>query len=229
MTNGQPVWGVPDSYLVIGQGFLEPTLINQIIFPIAAFAIVIIMGIPHLKRKKRVARTYITATIALALVYAFVRLRFAIPIVIFLVIFFIAQFVLEHTTVGRNVYAVGGGRESARLSGISILFSKGFVFCVSGVLAAVTGVVLSSRLGSSDPTIGIDYQVDAIAATVIGGTSMSGGEGKIAKTLVGILIIGLLSNILNLANISPYVQQVVKGLIIFVAVVWDNSKRKNKK
>ena len=93
-------------------------------------------------------------------------------------------------------------------------------------MAAVTAIVLTSRLASCDPTIGLDYQVDAIAATVIGGTSMTGGEGRIGKTLVGAIIIGLLSNILNLAAISPYIQQVVKGLIILIAVVWDNSRRK---
>lgn len=150
------------------------------------------------------------------------------PVIIFIAIFLIAYFVLHHTTIGRNVYAVGGNWEASRLSGISVLKSKIFVFCVSGVLSAVTGIVLSSRLASCDPTIGIDFQVDAIAATVIGGTSMSGGEGRVSKTIIGILIIGILSNILNLAGISPYVQQVVKGVIIFAAVLWDNWKRKKR-
>lgn len=96
------------------------------------------------------------------------------------------------------------------------------MFVLSGVCAAITGIVLGSRLGSSDPTIGVDYQVDAIAATVIGGTSMSGGEGKLQKTL----IVGILSNILNLARVSAYFQDVAKGIIIFVAVIWDNSRRR---
>ncbi|WP_262429248.1 ABC transporter permease [Paratissierella segnis] len=151
-----------------------------------------------------------------------------VPVIIFLLVFAVAYIILNHTTIGRSVYAVGGNAESSRLSGISILKSKIFVYCISGILSAITAIVLTSRLASSDPTIGLDYQVDAIAATVIGGTSMSGGEGRVEKTLVGILIIGILSNILNLAGVSPYIQQVVKGLIILGAVVWDNSKRKNK-
>lgn len=149
-----------------------------------------------------------------------------VPVVVFTVLFGSAYFVLNYTKVGRTVYSVGGNAEASRLSGISILKSKLFVYCVSGFMAAVTAIVLTSRLASCDPTIGLDYQVDAIAATVIGGTSMSGGEGKIGKTVIGALIIGILSNILNLAAISPYIQQVVKGIIILVAVVWDNSKRK---
>ena len=149
-----------------------------------------------------------------------------IPVLIFLMLFGISYFILNHTSIGRTVYAVGGNAEASRLSGISILKSKVFVYCVSGFMASVTAIVLTSRLASCDPTIGLDYQVDAIAATVIGGTSMTGGEGKIGKTLIGALIIGFLSNILNLAAISPYIQQVIKGLIILVAVIWDNSRRK---
>jgi len=129
-----------------------------------------------------------------------------VPVIIFLLVFAVAYIILNHTTIGRSVYAVGGNAESSRLSGISILKSKIFVYCISGILSAITAIVL----------------------TVIGGTSMSGGEGRVEKTLVGILIIGILSNILNLAGVSPYIQQVVKGLIILGAVVWDNSKRKNK-
>lgn len=148
-----------------------------------------------------------------------------IPVIIFLAVILAANYILQNTTFGRNVYAVGGNKEAARLSGISIVKSKIFVYAISGVLAALTAIVLTSRLASCDPTIGIGFQVDAIAATVIGGTSMSGGEGKIKKTVIGILIIGILSNMLNLMSINPYIQQLVKGIIIFGAVVWDNSKR----
>lgn len=180
ITNGQPVWGISDTYKVIGQGFLFGD------------------SVP-------------------------------VPIVIFIVVFIIGWYVLEHTTAGRTTYAVGGNREAARLAGISVLKSKIFVFCVSGACAALTGIVLSSRLGSCDPTVGVDYQVDAIAATVIGGTAMSGGEGRLTKTLIGILIVGFLSNIMNLTGINPYLQNVLKGVIIFVAVVWDNSRRSKNK
>lgn len=148
-----------------------------------------------------------------------------IPVIIFGVVAVIAHFTLNHTTYGRTVYSVGGNPEASRLSGISIVKSKIFVYCISGFLAALTAVVLTSRLSSCDPTVGVGFQLDAIASTVIGGTSMSGGEGKIYKTVIGILIIGILSNVLNLMAINPYIQQLAKGLIIFLAVVWDNSKR----
>ena len=151
---------------------------------------------------------------------------FPVPVLIFLILFGISYFILNHTAIGRTVYSVGGNAEASRLSGISILKSKVFVYCVSGFMAAVTAIVLTSRLASCVPAIGLDYQAGAVAAPGTAGTSMTGGEGRIGKTLVGAIIIGLLSNILNLAAISPYIQQVVKGLIILIAVVWDNSRRK---
>lgn len=149
-----------------------------------------------------------------------------VPVIIFGAVILAGYYLLEHTTLGRSVYAIGGNPEAARLTGISILKTKVIVYSISGILAALTAVVLTSRLESCDPTVGIGFQLDAIASTVIGGTSMSGGEGKIHKTVVGILIIGILSNILNLMAVNPYIQQFAKGLIIFAAVVWDNSKRK---
>ncbi len=145
-----------------------------------------------------------------------------VPVIIWLIVIVTAYIILNKTTYGRTVYSVGGNQEASRLSGISIFTSKVSVYCISGILAALTGIILTARMASCDPTTGIGYQTDAIAATVIGGTSMSGGEGKIQKTIIGVLIIGLLSNVLNLAGVSPYIQQVVKGIIIFGAVFADN-------
>ena len=151
-----------------------------------------------------------------------------VPFVIFIVVIAIAYFLLKHTTFGRHVYAVGGNPEAARLSGISIVRTKMFVFAISGALAAVSAIMLTARMASCDPTLGTSYNVDAISATVIGGTSMAGGEGNVLKTIVGSLIIVIISNILNMMNVSPYIQQVITGSIIFGTVYTDNWRRTRK-
>lgn len=147
------------------------------------------------------------------------------PVVLFIIVSVLAHFMLTRTAFGRHIYSVGGNAEAARLSGISIQRTKMIVFALSGFLAALSAIMLTSRLAACDPTLGTGYNVDAISAAVIGGTSMSGGEGKIYKTVVGALIITIMSNILNMVNVSPYIQQVVKGLIIFVTVYADNWKK----
>ncbi len=147
------------------------------------------------------------------------------PVVIFAVLVIIAWFILTRTRIGRSVYAVGGNPEASRLSGINIRKVRIFAYVVSGVMSAVAAIVLTSRLYSCDPLTGDNYQSDAIAATVIGGCSMAGGEGSVLKTVVGVLIIGIISNILNLLQVSSYLQMIAKGFIIFLAVfidVWKN-------
>ena len=130
-------------------------------------------------------------------------------------------FVLERTKFGRWVYAVGGNAEAARLAGINIERNRICVYCISGFLSAVAGVVITARMTSCDPAVGSMFELDAIAAAVIGGSSMNGGEGRIAGTLFGALIMGVLANVMNLMNISPYSQQVAKGVIILGAVLMD--------
>lgn len=137
----------------------------------------------------------------------------------------LAAFVMTKTRFGRSVYALGGNSEVARLSGINVKRIRILVYVISGVLAAVAAVIGTARLGSCEPTLGIEYHSDAIAATVIGGTVMSGGEGHQFKTLVGVFILGVLSNMLNLVGVSPYLQYVFKGAIIIVAVASDVFRR----
>jgi len=151
-----------------------------------------------------------------------------VPVVIFIVVVIIAHITLRYTTFGRHVHAVGGNPEAARLSGISIAKTKMIVFAISGFLAALSAVMLTARMNACDPTLGGGYNVNAISATVIGGTSMAGGEGNVLKTVIGAMIIVIMSNILNMINVSPYVQQVVTGLIIFVTVFIDNERRQRK-
>lgn len=148
-----------------------------------------------------------------------------IPVFIYAFIAAMATFVMMKTRFGRSVYAMGGSAEVTRLSGINVKQMRIAVFVISGMLASVASVVGTARLGSCEPTLGQDYHSDAIAATVIGGTLMSGGEGSQIKTVIGVLILGVLSNILNLTNVSPYMQYVVKGGMIIIAVASDIFRR----
>lgn len=130
------------------------------------------------------------------------------------------------TRFGRYIYAIGGNESAARLSGIPITKIKTWVYMLAGMLAAVGGVLVTARLDSAQPNAGISYELDAIAAVVIGGTSLSGGRGTIMGTVLGAMIIGVLNNGLVLLNVSPFWQQVIKGVVILLAVIIDKSSRK---
>ena len=157
-----------------------------------------------------------------------------IPIsVLILVAFILVSWVLlNKTTFGRYVYAVGGNQRAALASGIKpgSIIIKAFVY--NGILCAIAGIVLMSRINSGQPAGGVGYEFDAITAVVVGGTSLMGGTGTITGTVIGALIIGVINNILNLLNVSSYWQQIIKGLIIAIAVildVWTKSARSKKK
>ena len=130
------------------------------------------------------------------------------------------------TRFGRYIYAIGGNESAARLSGIPITKIKTWVYMLAGMLAAVGGILVTARLDSAQPNAGISYELDAIAAVVIGGTSLSGGRGTILGTVLGAMIIGVLNNGLVLLNVSPFWQQVIKGVVILLAVIIDKSSRK---
>jgi putative xylitol transport system permease protein len=149
-----------------------------------------------------------------------------IPVLVFIVMIFVGYVILNHTRFGRYVYAIGGNEEGARLSGVRtksiILWS--YVFC--GFCTALAGVVLSARLNAGEPVAGVGYELDAIAAVVIGGTSLAGGRGTIMGTVIGALVIGVINNGLNLLNVHSYWQMVAKGAIIVLAVIIDQYKRR---
>ncbi|WP_309491440.1 ABC transporter permease [Trinickia mobilis] len=149
-----------------------------------------------------------------------------IPVVLMLIMFCVFWFVLRKTVFGRHVYATGGNADSARLSGVKVDRVQLWVYSISGVMAALAGVVLTSRLNSAQPTAGTGYELDAIAAVVLGGTSLTGGRGWIFGTLVGALLIGVLNNGLNLLDVSSFYQQVVKGGVILLAVLIDRANKK---
>ncbi len=144
-----------------------------------------------------------------------------VPIFVMIAVLALAYYVLRHTRFGRYVYALGGNEEATRLSGLRTGLIKTTVYAVSGLLAAMAGIILTSRLSSAQPTAGAGYELDAIAAVVLGGTSLAGGSGHILGTLVGALIIGILNNALNLMNVSSYYQMIAKGVIILIAVLLD--------
>ena len=143
------------------------------------------------------------------------------PIIIFIVILAICHIMLSKMKFGRYIYAVGGNPKAAEASGVRVKYILMKVYILSGVLAGIAGIVLASRTNSGQPAVGTGYETDAIAAAVIGGTSMTGGIGTIPGTLIGILIIGTLNNGLNLLDVSSYWQQIIKGAIILIAVLAD--------
>lgn len=149
-----------------------------------------------------------------------------ITVGLMLVVFVIGWLFLRYTSTGRSLFAVGGNAEVARLAGINVKLVTVGVYVVSGLLAGLAGVVLAARLDSAQPSSGFTYELDTIAAVVIGGTSLSGGTGGIAGTAIGVLIIGVLRNGLNLLGVSPFTQQVVIGVVIALAVAAEALKKR---
>ncbi|ARK26307.1 ribose ABC transporter permease [Sporosarcina sp. P37] len=147
-----------------------------------------------------------------------------VPVITMAISFAVLYFILKKTTFGRRVYAVGGNEEASRLSGINVDRIKIYVYSLAGGLTAIASLILTSRLNSAQPTAGNMFELDAIAAVVLGGTSLTGGRGWIVGTLVGALIIGVLNNGLNLIGVSSFFQQVVKGAVILIAVLLDRKK-----
>lgn len=148
------------------------------------------------------------------------------PIVMMLIMGLIAGVVLNLTTVGRSMYAIGGNMEASRLSGINIHRTQIMVFVLSGLFSAVAGLVIAGRLHSAQPQAATGYEMDAIASVVIGGASLSGGKGKVSGTFVGAILLAVIRNGLNILNVSSFWQQVVIGLVIAFAVSLDTLRRK---
>ncbi|MFV0528011.1 MAG: ABC transporter permease [Lachnospiraceae bacterium] len=149
-----------------------------------------------------------------------------LPVVYMVLLIALFSFLLSKTKFGTYIYAIGGNREAARLSGVPIRKVEMAVFTITGLLSAFAGLVLCSRMYSGQPSVGSGYELDAIAACVLGGTSMAGGKGRISGTVFGAMVIGIISNGLNLIGVSSYWQLIVKGLIIICAVLLDGQKGK---
>ena len=153
---------------------------------------------------------------------------FSLPnaVVLMIVIYALAHILMTHTTLGRYIYAVGGNPEAARLSGIRVKWVLLFVYTMSGLMAGLGGIIQASQLKSGAPTYGLLYELYVIAAVVVGGTSLSGGQGKIMGTLIGAFIIGVIQNGMNLTGVESYTQKVVLGFVILGAVLLDMLKKK---
>lgn len=176
ISQGKPIYQIPDSFIWLGRG-LDP-----------------VFGIPN-------------------------------AVILMILLYIIAHVLMTRTTVGRYIYAVGGNMEAARLAGIRVNAVLFFVYTLCGMLAGLGGVLMSSQLKSGAPTYGLTYELYVIAAVVVGGTSLSGGEGRIFGTLIGAFVIAVIQNGMNLTNVESYTQKVVLGLVILAAVLLDRLKQ----
>lgn len=180
ISGGLPVYGFPEGFNVIGQGYIGPV---------------------------------------------------PVPVIIMVICFVIGWFILERTSFGRYVYGVGSNREASRLSGVNVRKVIYGVYGLCGMLAAMSGVVLLSRVNSGQPKAGESYEMDIITAVVLGGVSTNGGEGRIGNVIIGLLLMGVLLNGMVMMNIPDYYQRVVKGFVLLLAISYDklSQKRANKK
>ena len=154
---------------------------------------------------------------------------FPVQVVLMLALYFIMFYILKYRKVGRFIYFIGGNEEATRLSGVNVIKYKTIAYAISGLMAAIAGVVLCAKLGSATANAGDGYEMDAVASSVIGGVSLLGGFGSVWGTLMGAAIIGIIQNGMNLLNISTYLQQVVTGAVVLIAVFIDAIKNSSKK
>ncbi len=151
-----------------------------------------------------------------------------VPVLIMLVLVVILSFIAEKTTFGRRIYAIGGNIDSAKYSGINVRKNLVMVYCLNGLMAAIAGLILAARLNAGTPQAGMNLELDAIAAAVIGGTSMSGGVGRVSGAILGGIIMATIDNGMSMMNLDAYWQYIVKGIILITAVWFDMKTKKNK-
>ena len=144
-----------------------------------------------------------------------------VPILLLVIVYLIAHYILNQTGFGRSIYALGGNKEAARLSGIRVKYSEWIVYIFNGLMSGIAAIVLTARLGSAQSTSGEGIEMDAIAAVILGGTSLSGGTGFVLPTVIGAMIMGIIDNILTLMNVNPHATNIVKGAVVLLAVMVD--------
>src|SRR5580692_2594536 len=236
LSGGSSVPVADPSFANLGGGYIPPvpTLVMLAISAVL-YVTALVQGLGERRKSgdpgkvDRLAAGVIIAAAGFALaVYVFGRGDgLPVPVAIFVIIAGAAIFVLGHTRFGRRLYALGGNEEAARLSGINVYQTKVIVYVTVSILAAQSGILLASRLNGASPNLGTMFELDAIAAVVIGGTSLAGGSGTIGGTIVGALIIGVLNNGMSLLGVSSFYQLIIKGLIISLAVWFDVLQKKN--
>lgn len=229
VNQGLPIWVAIPAGLVLGvlTGFVSGAIVAH--FRVPAFIITMAMmnianGVAYVYSGGRSTR--ITDNFFINIGNGYLFNFIPLPVIYMVILIIIISFVLSKTKFGTYVYAIGGNREAARLSGVPIKKVEIIVFTLSGLLSAFAGLVLCSRMYSGQPSVGGGYELDAIAACVLGGTSMTGGKGRISGTVFGAMVIGIISNGLNLIGVSSYWQLIIKGLIIAGAVLLDRQKGK---
>ena len=225
VNQGMPIGVAIAAGVAILAGLIDGVVVSK--FRVPAFIITMAMmnvcnGIAYVYSGGQSTRITDKFFIAIGTGYLFNIIP--LPVVYMIILIAVFSFLLSKTKFGTYVYAIGGNREAARLSGVPIKKVEIIVFTLSGALAAFAGLVLASRMYSGQPSVGSGYEMDAIAACVLGGTSMAGGRGRISGTVFGAMVIGIISNGLNLIGVSSYWQLIVKGLIIACAVVLDSQK-----
>lgn len=207
-----------------GSGTIHPIIC--IVAFASVVALIIINTLKKLKTEKHRTTLIVSNIIVIAVLVILSYLIFgtkgiSLIVGIAAIFMFAFNFLLRGMVFGRNVYAIGGNIDSARLAGINVHKTTIAVYCLCSTLAAVGGVLTASRLGAGAPQVGVGWELDAIAAVIIGGTSFSGGTGKLTGTLIGVLLIGVLNNLLSLMNMQSDMQMIFKGVIILVAVLID--------
>lgn len=231
LTGGSSVPVSDPSFSIIGGGYIPP-MATLVILAVAAalYAFSLFKSIGD--AKKSAGGAAVTDKLLSSVVLAIVGFALAVyvfgqgdglpvPVAIFVVIAGAAIFVLGGARFGRRLYALGGNEEAARLSGINIFRTKMLVYVTVSLLSALSGIILASRLNGASPNLGTMFELDAIAAVVIGGTSLAGGSGTIGGTIIGALIIGVLNNGMSLLGVPSFYQLIIKGFIIIVAVFFD--------
>jgi D-xylose transport system permease protein len=233
LTGGSSVPVADPSFAGIGGGYIPPLVTLVILAAGAAFyAFSLVQRLAENKKYGgsvgNIGPDILVAVVGFGLsFYVFGRYDgLPNPVAIFALIAGVAIFILGHTRLGRRLYAMGGNEEAARLSGINIFQTKMMVYVTASTLAALSGILLASRLNGASPNLGTMFELDAIAAVVIGGTSLAGGSGTIGGTIIGALIIGVLNNGMSLLGIATFYQLIIKGFIIILAVWFDVLQKK---
>ena len=231
------------AFKAIGQDYVGPT-VGWIIAALAVAAIVWVtinrnrarrrFGLPVPRTWTTIARVVVPSLVVVGFIYLMNSYELApgtyagipVPVIIFLAIALAGAFVTQNTTFGRYLYAIGGNPDAARLSGINIRQHLLAVFCIMGALTGVASIIYTARVGSASPDAGQLLELDAIAACVIGGTSLMGGRGTVFGAILGALIMASLDNGMSLKNVEPYMQNIIKGAILVIAVGLDMAGRK---
>jgi D-xylose transport system permease protein len=236
ISKGASIAPMSDSFKVIGQAYVSPSISMVIgLIAIVSFFIVMIRNrnskikynFPTEEFWKDILKTGILGVLIFISVFMLNGYR-GIPAAVIILMFFVLvfSFIGNHTTFGRSIYSIGGNIEASRLSGIKTEKVTLMIFAISGALAAVAGIILTARLNSATSAAGDGMELDAIAACVIGGTSMAGGKGKITGVVIGALIMAALDNGMSLINLENFWQFIVKGLVLVLAVWIDTASKK---